>query len=85
MHPKVMEEMASLTTEDGQSFDPARIQEYAKPLTAEEINNLTPEEAKARLFLLKAIQSKSMSPKEIKKHKRSQKFSAKLAQRLRGK
>jgi len=85
MHPKVMEEMASLTTEDGQAFDPARMREYIKPLTAEEINALTPAEAQARMFLLKAIQSKSMSPKEMKRHKRSQKFSAKLAQRLRGK
>lgn len=85
MNPNVKVAMASLATEDGQSFDPELIQKYSKPLTPEELAALTPAEVQARLFLLKAIQSKSMTPKEIKHHKRSQKFSAKLAARLRGK
>lgn len=65
-----------------QVFDPARVMEYAKPLTEEEIAALTPEQAKARLGVLKMIQAGMMTPKQIKIQRRKSKYSARLKQRL---
>lgn len=65
------------------NFDPERIAEYIKPLTDEEIAALTPEQARARLGVLRTIQQGAFTPKQLKKQRQKQKFSARLAARLR--
>lgn len=68
--------------ESEQVFDPARVMEYAKPLTKEEIAALTPAQAQARLGVLKMIQAGMLTPKQIKIQRRKNKYSERLKQRL---
>lgn len=76
MNPNIVNE------EDTGWFDPELVKAYAKPLTDEEVRALTPQQAQARLGILKMIKAGMMTPKQIKKERRKNKFSARLKQRL---
>lgn len=58
-------------------IDPALVADYVKPLTAEEIANMSHEERVARLTLLKQIQAARQEKK-----KKKGKFSERLRQRV---
>lgn len=57
-------------------IDPALVADYVKPLGEEEISKLTPQEALARLTLLKQIQASQKS------EKKKGKFSERLRRRV---